>query len=211
MLPTPSVTAVIALELSACPVFTLTAGGKAASDSFPDQKCISEEQAFAPEDEEELKKRKQQTAKAASQAADKWRRCSQSCNWNAVVATSEVYRFAGLKPGENPRVKPEYVAEVLKQVNLGDPTAAAKAYPHLSAASLVAVKEVIERKAASFWLEGTPRTTVKGFVHDVLTKGPPVRGAPMRLKGQQLQDTEDGIQGDLVRGQLERGNSPWGS
>ena len=95
----------------------------------------------------ELKKRKQQTAKTAAQAAHKWRRRSQSCNWNAVVATSEVYRFAGLKPGENPRVKPEYVAEMLKQTNLRDPAAAAEDYPQLSAESLIAVKDVIVRKA----------------------------------------------------------------
>ena len=33
----------------------------------------------------------------------------------------------------------------------------------------------------------------------------------MRLKGQELQDTEDGIIGDISRGQLTRGNNPWGS
>ena len=33
----------------------------------------------------------------------------------------------------------------------------------------------------------------------------------MRLKGRDLQDTEDGIQKDVLRSQLERGNSPWGS
>ena len=32
----------------------------------------------------------------------------------------------------------------------------------------------------------------------------------MRLKGKDLQDTEDGIAADVARGQLERGNSPWG-
>ncbi len=33
----------------------------------------------------------------------------------------------------------------------------------------------------------------------------------MRLKGRELQDTEDGILADVGRGQLERGTSPWGS
>ena len=33
----------------------------------------------------------------------------------------------------------------------------------------------------------------------------------MRLKGRDSQDVEDGITADLSRGQLERGNSPWGS
>ena len=68
---------------------------------------------------------------------------------------------------------------MLKKVNLGNPAGAATAYPHLSAAPLVAVKEVIAWKAVSFWLEGTPRTTVRGVVHDALTQGRPVRRAPM--------------------------------
>ena len=38
-----------------------------------------------------------------------------------------------------------------------------------------------------------------------------VRGPPLRLKGRELQDTEDGILADVERGQLERGTSPWGS
>ena len=47
-------------------------------------------------------------------------------------------------------MKPEYVAEVLKQVNLGDPVVAAKAYPHLSAASLVAMPRELRLRNSEF-------------------------------------------------------------
>ena len=52
-------------DLVSSPVFTIAAGGRAVVEG------TGEEQAFAPEDEEELKKRKEQTAKAAALAAEK--------------------------------------------------------------------------------------------------------------------------------------------
>ena len=50
--------------LMTCPVSTIAAGGQAVAES------TGEEQTFAPGDKEELKKCKQQTAKAAAQPAD---------------------------------------------------------------------------------------------------------------------------------------------
>ena len=38
-----------------------------------------------------------------------------------------------------------------------------KEYGHLTDADLAAIIEMVERKAAAFWVEGTPRTTVKFF------------------------------------------------
>ena len=38
--------------------------------------------------------------------------------------------------------------------------------PGLTAADIAAIKEVVRRKAAGFWAEGTTRTTVRKFAHD---------------------------------------------
>ena len=83
-------------------------------------------------------------------------------------------------------------------VGLGEPAK----WTHLSKADHQALTTWVRRKAGAFWVRGSPRTTVRGILHDCLTRGPPVRGPPIRLKGADLQDVEDGILKDLERGQL---------
>ena len=60
-------------------------------------------------------------------------------------------------------------------------------------------------------MKDSPRTTVRGVLHDVVAIGAPCRSAPMRLKGEALQFEEEEIRKDVLRGQLARGNSAWGS
>ena len=74
-----------------------------------------------------------------------------------------------------------------------------------------ALKEVMHRKAAAFWIEGTPRTTVRFFLHDTIPTGPPVRLPPHNLKGEAAQWVDEKLQDEIDRGQMLRGNSPWGS
>ena len=119
----------------------------------------------------------------------------------------EVYAFAGEDVKTDPRRCDAYRDQVVQGVGLGVP----EKWAHLSKPDHQALTHWVRRKAGAFWVKDSPRTTVRGILHDCLTRGPPVRGPPIRLKGADLQDVEDGILKDLERGQLVRGNSPWGS
>eukprot|EP00969_Alexandrium_andersonii_P319705 14123770-Alexandrium_andersonii.AAC.1 len=61
------------------------------------------------------------------------------------------------------------------------------------------------------WRKDTAFTTVRHFMHDVVTIGGPIRGAPVRLKGETAQFVEDALKGFVDSGVYERGASPWGS
>ena len=58
-----------------------------------------------------------------------------------------------------------------------------RGYSHLSLVEIAALRDVVSRKAAAFWLKDSPRTITRGFQYDVVTTGLPVRGRPIRLKG----------------------------
>ena len=76
--------------------------------------------------------------------------------------------------------------------------------PGITAADIAAIKEVVRRKAAGFWAEGTTRTTVRKFAHDCIPTGPPVSSQPHALKGEAAQDR---LEEEVQRGQLVRGPS----
>ena len=126
-------------------------------------------------------------------------------DWSAVKADLSV--FEGLGVTVDPREGSDYADKVIAGLSIKDP----KKRPHLTAADRVAVEEVFRRKARGLWVEGTPRTTIRGVHHDVVTIGAPVRGAPIRLKATELQLVENPVREDVLRKQLVRGNSPWGS
>ena len=60
------------------------------------------------------------------------------------------------------------------------------------------------------WLPDTPRTTVKGFLHRLITRGAPVRRPLFRLNRPDTEWIEKAIAEDVKRGQLEKGSSDWG-
>ena len=101
--------------------------------------------------------------------------------------------------------------EILAALHLSEPAAATARYPDLSTADLAALRETVLRCAAAFWIEGTPRTTVRHMAHDTIPTGPPVRTPPHRLSGTDAQWVEDQIIKEVRRGQHERGMSEWGS
>ena len=84
-------------------------------------------------------------------------------------------------------------------------------FGHLSDADFAAVKEVFNRKTEAFWIKGTVRTLVRGFVHDALTVGSPARGHPIRLKGAQADFVADWLSKSAAEGLYRRGSSLWGS
>merc|ERR1711884_588005 len=81
----------------------------------------------------------------------------------------------------------------------------------LSPEDIAALREVISRKAGAFWIEGTPRTTLRYLLHDTIPTGPPCRTPPHRLKGEEAEWVDAQLQADVQRGQLIRGNSEWAS
>ena len=60
------------------------------------------------------------------------------------------------------------------------------------------------------WLPGTPRTTIRGFKHLLITRGPPVRVPLHRLSRTDADWIEKAISEDVDRGQLQKGPTEWG-
>jgi len=111
--------------------------------------------------------------------------------------------------GDNSRVKErstkEYREKCLTQAALGDLAA------HLNPEELLLVGEQIKRKAPALWLEEGLRTIVRGFKHNVKTRGGPVRKPAHRLAPAEAELLEKLIAEDMRRGQLIRIRSPWGA
>ena len=76
---------------------------------------------------------------------------------------------------------------------------------------LAACREVLARKAGGFWVEGSPRTTVRNVMHDCIPIGPPVSQQPHNLKGEAAAWVDEKLEEEVQRGQLIRGSSAWGS
>jgi hypothetical protein len=131
-----------------------------------------------------------------------------------VKADLTIYAYSGVEITTDPRREESYAAAVLLGLGLGPRKpgeAIPKQYEHLSEYDIAALTEVCTRKAAVFWVEGTARTTVRFMQHDTIPTGPPIRVPPHNLKGEPAQWIDDSLEGEHKRGQLERGNSPWGS
>ena len=107
---------------------------------------------------------------------------------------------------ENPRTQETYVGEVLRV--LGFRAEDHAKHPELSAEEFELARDLVKRKAGAFWVEQTPRTTLRGFEHDVITVGPPVRGPRIRLNEADRAFVADEVRKEEVRGHVIRGNSP---
>ena len=128
-------------------------------------------------------------------------------DWDSVRADFEVYALAGEKVAEDPRRTEAYRDLVWSGLKIEPgPTR-----PGLTDADIAAVREVIRRKAAGFWVEDTTRTTVRKFAHDCIPTGPPVSSQPHSLRGESAQWVDDKLEEECKRGQLIRGSSAWGS
>ena len=148
---------------------------------------------------------------AATAAARLWEDRAHVRDWTSVAADLSVYRFCGETLTADPRRTQAYKDAVLDALGLVDTTTVQARYGHLSPPDLAALREVTGRCAAAFWVEGTPRTTVRFMAHDTIPTGPPVRTPPHRLSTTDAAWIEDQILQEVRRGQLERGISEWGS
>ena len=136
-----------------------------------------------------------------------WRTKADAKDWDSVRADLEVYALAGEKVAEDPRRTEAYRDLVWSGLKIEPgPTR-----PGLTDADIAAVREVIRRKAAGFWVEDTTRTTVRKFAHDCIPTGPPVSSQPHSLRGESAQWVDDKLEEECKRGQLIRGSSAWGS
>ena len=120
-----------------------------------------------------------------------------------------VYEYSGYNVKEDPRRAEAYKHQVIDGLGFG--VGWKDKRPELVEADVAVMAEVLKRKAAAFWLEGTPRTTVRFVQHDTVPTGPPVRVPPHNLRGEAAQWVDDKLEEEVQRGQLERGSSPWGS
>jgi hypothetical protein len=146
----------------------------------------------------------------AIEAAQKfWRDAAQQHRWNEVRTPAACFRFTGEpEAASTQRRSAEYAEKILTTVGL---SGAAAGYQHLSPDELAALREVIQRKAPAFWIDGMPRCVMRGFKHDVLTTGLPVRGRPIRLKGPEAEFVREELEANVTQGLYTRGMSPWGS
>ncbi len=109
----------------------------------------------------------------------------------------------------NPRQTPEYRKMCCEAVGVGI-TPDKERYGHLQDADFDCIRWVVNRGSGCMWLPDSPRTTVKGFKHRLITRGPPVRCKLFRLNRPDTEWIEKAIQEDVKRGQLEKGTSDWG-
>ena len=129
--------------------------------------------------------------------------------WDEVKADLSVYRLSGEKVDKDPRREESYRKAVVEGLGFGENVLSK--HPDFNPDDVAACREVLLRKAAGFWLEGSPRTTVRGVAHDCVPTGPPVSLQPHSLKGESAAWVDERLEEEVQRGQLIRGASPWGS
>jgi len=166
------------------------------------------------ESEEQRTRRAAQIQKEGAAAAIVWKKRGQEKVGTEVKADLSVYAYSGEIVTTDQRREKSYAEAVLLGLGLG-PRSPGEAKPvqfeHLTEWDIAALAEVNYRKAAVYWLEGTARTTVRFMQHDTIPTGPPIKVPPHNLKGEAAQWIDDALEGEAKRGQLERGNSAWGS
>ena len=146
---------------------------------------------------------------AHKKAEAKWDKLSLEKDWDQVRSDLSAFRFSGEEIKTDPRRNPEYQDAVL--AGLGFDEAHRGSKPWLNDQEVRAAQEVLRRKAAGFWVPGTPRTTIRHVQHDTIPTGPPVKTPPHRLAPEAAEWIDKKIEEEVARGQLVRGNSPWGS
>jgi len=138
-----------------------------------------------------------------------WKDRADKKAWDEVRADLAVYRLSGQKVEEDPRRTAKYRQEVVDGLGFGSD--AKDKRPEMNEDDLAACREVLSRKAGGFWLEGSPRTTVRNVLHDCVPTGPPVSSQPHNLKGEAASWVDEKLEEEVQRGQLVRGSSAWGS
>ena len=136
-----------------------------------------------------------------------WKELALGDRWDEVKADLSVYRLSGQEITSDPRRTNEYRDQVIEGLGFGN---GENRRSDLTGDDFLACKDVL-LKAAGFWVEGTPRTTVRMVAHDTVPTGPPVSLQPHALKGEAAAWVDEKLEEEVKRGQLVRGSSAWGS
>ena len=161
---------------------------------------------LSPQEREALEKSLQEYS---VKMAAYWDNCASEGKWDEVKADLSVYRLSGQEIKKDPRREKEYREQVLDGLGFGPGSENPRT--DLGEDDLLACRDVLTRKAAAFWLEGTPRTTVRNVAHDCIPTGPPISLQPHSLKGESAAWVDERLEEEVQRGQLVRGHSAWGS
>ena len=108
----------------------------------------------------------------------------------------------------NPRQTEEYHRLCREAIGVGEEPNMERC-SHLKEADLGVIHWVVSQGSGCMWLPDTPPTTVKGFCHRLVTRGPPIRGKLFRFNRASTEWIEKAIAEDVKRGQLEEGCSDW--
>jgi len=113
--------------------------------------------------------------------------------------TARYLELRGERIHGNPRHTEEYKDRCAEAVGVGEEPDRER-YKHLKDADIALVRWVVRRGSGCMWLPDSPRTTVKGFLHRLVTRGPPVRRPLFRLSRPDAEWIEKAILEDVLRG-----------
>ena len=184
-----------AVEYSVAPVNTYSsteAGTPSAPAASP---CACHAQDLSLEERTKLEPEVDQYSKNMDAY---WKSKADARDWDSVRADLEVHALAGEKVTEDPRRTEAYRDLAWDGLKI----APGPTRPGLTEADVAAIKEVVRRKAAGFWVEGTTRTTVRKFAHDCIPTESPVSSQPHSLRGEAAQWVDDRLEEKCQRGQL---------
>ena len=177
-----------------------------ASASTQDPKDVLTSDLLSPAEKEKLDKEIEDLSRKMDAL---WNERADRKEWDSVKADLAVYQYSGQNVTEDPRRVDSYRGEVVKELGFGENWKEKR--PFLNEFDVAACREVLARKSGAFWLEGSPRTTVRNVMHDCVPSGPPVSSQPHNLKGEAASWVDEKLEEEVRRGQLVRGASPWGS
>jgi hypothetical protein len=103
--------------------------------------------------EAERMRLEEEIARLSKESYALWKTRADKNQFDEVKADLEVYRLSGETVSSDPRRTPEYREKVLEGLGLGKEWR--EKHPALTEADVAARREVLSRKAAAFWLEGT--------------------------------------------------------
>ena len=63
-------------------------------------------------------------------------------------------------------------------------------------------REVLYLKSGGFWLQLSPRTTVRNVLHDCAPTGPPISQQPHNLKGEAAARVDEKLEEEVQRRQF---------
>ena len=160
-----------------------TAGPEGKLSFEQDEQKLVPQGLAGQETEKEKQAREDELNRDSEQAVKDWRAKAEKKQWDTVTADLSVYAYSGQKVTKDPRTTEEYKTQVIADLGFDEATWKEK-HPELTHEEVLAAREVFWRKAAAFWVDGTPRTTVRFVLHDTVPTGPPVRLPPHNLKGE---------------------------